>query len=58
VTRLEQQLAEEKVARLKAEERARFNQEKCNDEIRKLREQLAKAEEEPSKHNGNQCAIL
>jgi hypothetical protein len=32
-TRLEQQLAEEKVARLKAEEQARLNQEKSNDDI-------------------------
>jgi hypothetical protein len=41
-TRLEQQLVEEKVARLKAEEQARLNQEKSNDDIFELREKLAK----------------
>jgi hypothetical protein len=41
-TRLEQQLAEEKAARLKAEEQARLNQEKSNDDILELREKLAK----------------
>jgi hypothetical protein len=41
-TRLEQQLAEEKAARLKTEEQARLNQEKSNDDILELREKLAK----------------
>jgi hypothetical protein len=41
-TRLEQQLAEEKATRLKAEEQARFNQEKSNDDILELREKLVK----------------
>jgi hypothetical protein len=41
-TRLEQQLAEEKAARLKAEEQAHLNQEKSNDDILELREKLAK----------------
>jgi hypothetical protein len=35
-------LAEEKVARLKAEEQARLNQEKSNDDFLELREKLAK----------------
>jgi hypothetical protein len=41
-TRLEQQLAEEKAARLKVEEQAHLNQEKSNDDIFELREKLAK----------------
>ena len=41
-TRLEQQLAEEKAARLKAEEQAHLNQEKSNDDILELRDKLAK----------------
>jgi hypothetical protein len=41
-TRLEQQLAEEKAARLKAEEQTRLNQEKSNDDILELREKLVK----------------
>lgn len=44
--RLEQQLAEEQVARLKAEELAFAAQMKSNDEIRKLRENLEKAQKE------------
>ncbi|XP_076901523.1 immune-associated nucleotide-binding protein 9-like [Bidens hawaiensis] len=45
-TRLEQQLAEEQVARLKAEEMAYAAQTKSNDEIRKLRENLERAQKE------------
>jgi hypothetical protein len=42
MTRLEQQLAKEKAARLKAEKQARLNQEKSNDDILELKEKLAK----------------
>ncbi|KAK1553749.1 hypothetical protein Q3G72_003050 [Acer saccharum] len=45
-TRLEQQLAEEQAARLRAEEIAHIAQEKSNDEIRKLRENLERAQRE------------
>ncbi|GLU22265.1 hypothetical protein SLE2022_383540 [Rubroshorea leprosula] len=45
-SRLEQQLAEEQAARLKAEEIAQIAQMKSNDEIRKLREHLEKAQRE------------
>lgn len=44
--RLEQQLAEEQAARLKAEENAQAAQMKSNDEIRQLRENLEKAQRE------------
>ncbi|XP_059630353.1 immune-associated nucleotide-binding protein 9-like isoform X2 [Cornus florida] len=44
--RLEQQLAEEQAARLKAEEIAQAAQMKSNDEIRKLREHLERAQRE------------
>jgi hypothetical protein len=57
-TRLEQQLAEEQAARLKAEAQAHLNQAKSNDEIRKLREHLEKAEEELRRRSENRCAIL
>ncbi|KAJ7982748.1 putative Aig1 [Quillaja saponaria] len=45
-TGLEQQLAEEQAARLRAEESAQLAQKRSEDEIRKLREHLQKAEEE------------
>ncbi|TXG53347.1 hypothetical protein EZV62_022516 [Acer yangbiense] len=60
-TRLEQQLAEEQAARLKAEENAQIAQEKSNDEIRKLRENLESAKretEELRKQKVDKCAIL
>ncbi|KAK1554966.1 hypothetical protein Q3G72_019773 [Acer saccharum] len=60
-TRLEQQLAEEQAARLKAEENAQIAQEKSNDEIRKLRENLESAKretEELHKKKIDKCAIL
>ncbi|KAM7512695.1 hypothetical protein LguiB_011570 [Lonicera macranthoides] len=44
--RLEQQLAEEQAARLRAEENAQAAQMKSNDEIRQLRENLEKAQRE------------
>ncbi|KAB1210897.1 Protein AIG1 [Morella rubra] len=56
--RLEQQLAEEQAARLKAEEVAYLAQKRSNDEIRRLREHLEKAEEELRKRSENRCAIL
>ncbi|KAL4018601.1 hypothetical protein IC575_022201 [Cucumis melo] len=57
--RLEQQLAEEQAARLKAEENAQHAQRKSNDEIRQLREHLQKAEEELRKRGeSSNCAIL
>ncbi|XP_030934134.1 immune-associated nucleotide-binding protein 9 [Quercus lobata] len=56
--RLEQQLAAEQAARLRAEELAHLAQMKSNDEIRKLREHLEKAEEELRKRSENRCAIL
>ncbi|CAL0325013.1 unnamed protein product [Lupinus luteus] len=45
ITRLEQQLEEERNARCKAEENAKFAQQKSDDEIRELKEHLKKAEE-------------
>lgn len=61
-TRLEQQLAEEQAARLKAEEVAQLAQMKSNDEIRKLRENLERAQKETEElrkqaEKGG-CAIL
>lgn len=60
--RLEQQLAEEQVARLKAEEMAYAAQMKSNDEIRKLRENLEKAQKETDelrkRAESGKCAIL
>ncbi|KAA0067606.1 hypothetical protein IC582_021840 [Cucumis melo] len=57
--RLEQQLAEEQAARLKAEENAQHAQRKSNDEIRQLREHLQKAQEELRKRGeSSNCAIL
>ena len=51
-------MAAEQAARLRAEELAHLAQMKSNDEIRKLREHLEKAEEELRKHSENRCAIL
>ncbi|TYJ01211.1 hypothetical protein E1A91_A13G137700v1 [Gossypium mustelinum] len=58
--RLEQQLAEEQAARLKAEELAQLAQMKSNDEIRKLRENLERAEKETEelRKQAARCAIL
>ncbi|KAJ8759571.1 hypothetical protein K2173_007199 [Erythroxylum novogranatense] len=59
--RLEQQLAEEQAARLKAEESAQLDRMRSNDEIRKLRENLEKAQretEELRKKAESLCAIL
>ncbi|KAI7744432.1 hypothetical protein M8C21_017312 [Ambrosia artemisiifolia] len=60
--RLEQQLAEEQVARLKAEEMAYAAQAKSNDEIRKLRENLERAQRETEelrqRAESGKCAIL
>lgn len=60
--RLEQQLAEEQAARLKAEEFAQANQQKSNDEIRKLRENLERAQRENEDFRrqvaSGKCAIL
>lgn len=56
-TRLEKQLAEEQAARLEAEEKAMRAQKRSDDEIRKLREHLEKAQEELRKR-GDRCAIL
>ncbi|KAF3447393.1 hypothetical protein FNV43_RR12579 [Rhamnella rubrinervis] len=55
-TKLEQQLAEELAARLKAEENAHAAQMRSDNEIRKLRENLERAQEELRKKGG--CAIL
>ena len=44
--RLEKQLGEEQAARLEAEERANEVQKRSSDEIKKLRENLEKAEKE------------
>ncbi|KAJ0025282.1 hypothetical protein Pint_07443 [Pistacia integerrima] len=60
-SKLEQQLAAEQAARLKAEEKAQAAQMKSNDEIRKLRENLEKAKmetEELRKQAESRCAIL
>ncbi|KAI3821175.1 hypothetical protein L1987_08734 [Smallanthus sonchifolius] len=61
-TRLEQKLAEEQVARLKAEEMAHAAQTKSNDEIRKLRENLERAQRETEelrkRAESGKCAIL
>lgn len=60
--RLEQQLAEEQVARLKFEEMANADREKSNEEIRKLRENLERAQRETDefrkKAESGKCAIL
>ncbi|KAK9740665.1 hypothetical protein RND81_03G052100 [Saponaria officinalis] len=60
--RLEQQLAEEHAARLRAEEKARADQGKSNEEIRKLRENLEKAQRETEAlrkaSESGKCAIL
>lgn len=57
-TRLEQQLAEEKAARIKAEVKAHEAQKRSDEEIRKLRERLEKAHEELRGRGENRCAIL
>ncbi|KAG6656292.1 immune-associated nucleotide-binding protein 9-like [Carya illinoinensis] len=57
-TRLEQQLAQEQAARLKAEELVHEAQLKSSEEIRRLREHLEKAEEELRKHSETRCTIL
>lgn len=58
-TRLEQQLAEEQAARLKAEEGARLAQMRSDVEIQKLREHLEKAHEELRKNaERGGCTIL
>ncbi|KAF2310843.1 hypothetical protein GH714_017578 [Hevea brasiliensis] len=60
-TRLEQQLAEEQAARLKAEEIAQLAQMKSNDEIRQLRENLERAQretEELRRQAESRCTIL
>lgn len=60
--RLEQQLAEEQTARLRAEEMAQAAQMKSNDEIRKLREHLERAQKETDelrkRAERGGCAIL
>ncbi|GER38666.1 P-loop containing nucleoside triphosphatehydrolases superfamily protein [Striga asiatica] len=60
--RLEQQLAEEQSARLKAEAMAQAAQMKSNDEIRKLREHLERAQKETEElrkqAESGRCAIL
>ncbi|KAE9454950.1 hypothetical protein C3L33_13170, partial [Rhododendron williamsianum] len=58
--RLEQQLAEEQAARLKAEEIAQASQMRSNDEIRKLREHLERAQKETEelRKQAARCAIL
>ncbi|XP_030468035.1 immune-associated nucleotide-binding protein 9-like [Syzygium oleosum] len=60
-TRLEQKLAEEQAARMRAEELAQFAQMKSNDEIRLLRESLEKAQRETQelrKQAESRCTIL
>ncbi|KAI3417432.1 AIG1-type G domain-containing protein, partial [Psidium guajava] len=60
-TRLEQKLAEEQAARMRAEELAQFAQKKSNDEIRRLRESLEKAQRETRElreQAESRCAIL
>ncbi|EEF52958.1 aig1, putative [Ricinus communis] len=59
--RLEQQLAEEQAARLKAEEKAQLAQMKSNDEIRQLRENLERAQKETQelrRQAESRCNIL
>lgn len=56
--RLEEQLSKEQAARLKAEEHAQNAQKNSNDEIRKLREHLQKAEEELRRRGEARCTIL
>ncbi|KAL6522248.1 Immune-associated nucleotide-binding protein 9 [Orobanche minor] len=60
--RLEQQLAEEQSARLKAEATAQATQRESNDEIRKLREHLERAQRETEelrkRAESGRCAIL
>ncbi|GER34220.1 P-loop containing nucleoside triphosphatehydrolases superfamily protein [Striga asiatica] len=60
--RLEKQLAEEQNARLKAEAMAQAAQSKSNDEIRKLREHLERAQRETEElrkqAESGRCAIL
>ncbi|KAK9929821.1 hypothetical protein M0R45_026900 [Rubus argutus] len=55
---LEQKLADEHAARLRAEENAQEAQQRSVDEIRKLRDDLQKAEEELRKRSESKCAIL
>ncbi|OMO78896.1 Avirulence induced family protein [Corchorus olitorius] len=59
-TKLEQQLAEEQAARLKAEKLAHLAQMKSSDEIRKLRENLEQAQRETEelRKQASRCAIL
>lgn len=58
-TRLEQQLAEEQAARLRAEDSAKVAQKKSDDEIQKLRKHLEMAQEELRKRGDKGgCAIL
>ncbi|KAH9781273.1 Immune-associated nucleotide-binding protein 9 [Citrus sinensis] len=58
-TKLEQQLAEEQAARLKGEEVAQLAQRKSNDEIRKLKENLKRAQREieDQMHESNEYQI-
>ncbi|KAL2329416.1 hypothetical protein Fmac_022843 [Flemingia macrophylla] len=56
--RLEQQLADEQAARVKAEEKAMLAQMRSDEEIQKLREHLEKAHEELRKRGESRCAIL
>ncbi|XP_061988614.1 immune-associated nucleotide-binding protein 9 isoform X1 [Rosa rugosa] len=55
---LEQKLADEHAARLRAEETAQEAQQRSEDQIRKLRDDLQKAEEELRKRVESKCAIL
>ncbi|GAY61850.1 hypothetical protein CUMW_213210 [Citrus unshiu] len=61
-SRLEQRLAEEQTARLKAEEAAQLAQGKSNDEICKLRKDLESAQRETAElreeYENSWCAIL
>ncbi|OMO99085.1 Avirulence induced family protein [Corchorus capsularis] len=59
-TKLEQQLAEEQAARLKAEKLAQVAQMKSSDEIRKLRENLEQAQRETEelRKQAARCTIL
>ncbi|KAK2660738.1 hypothetical protein Ddye_007271 [Dipteronia dyeriana] len=54
-TRLQRQLAEEQAARLKAAENAQIAQEKSNDEIRKLKENLESAKRETEELHKNKA---